>query len=153
MLRNDLFEKIIKSSKATNTEFLMFKEKLGICPYEENCYEEEIIKLQYEELIEEIGKVSNEKSTKESTKELIEESHNESENGSDKESGNESNKENKSIEEMFEEIDKESEEESIEDLKEPFSLNNKGTTNWYDKNKFKEILILLAITTLIIKIK
>ena len=63
-VRNDLFEKIIKSCKETNAEFLMFKEKLGICPYRENYYEEEIIKIQDEEPIEEIGKVSNEKSTK-----------------------------------------------------------------------------------------
>ena len=68
-VRNDLFEKIIKRCKATNTEFLMFKEKLGICPYEENYYEEEIIKIQHdieeteEEPIEVIGKVSNEKLT------------------------------------------------------------------------------------------
>ena len=41
---------------------------------------------------------------------------------------------------MFEEIDKVSEEESIEDLKETFDLNNKSTTNWYDKNKLKKIL-------------
>ena len=69
-LRNDLFEQVIKSCKATNAEFLMFKEKLGICPYEENYYEEEIIKIQDDieetdkEPIEVIGKVSNEKSTK-----------------------------------------------------------------------------------------
>ena len=31
--RNDLFERIIKSCKATNVEFLMLKEKLGLCPY------------------------------------------------------------------------------------------------------------------------
>ena len=79
-VRNDLFEKIIKSSKATNIEFTMLKEKLGIiCLYEENYYEEEIIKIQDdieetdEELIEVIGKVSNEKLTKKLTKELIEE--------------------------------------------------------------------------------
>ena len=41
----------------------MFKEKLGICLYEENYYEEEIIKIQDEEPIEEISKVSNKKST------------------------------------------------------------------------------------------
>ena len=35
-VRNDLFEKIIKSRKATNIEFTMLKEKLGVCPYEEN---------------------------------------------------------------------------------------------------------------------
>ena len=32
------------------------------------------------------------------------------------------------------------EEEFIEDLKETFGLNNKSTTNWYDKNKFNKIL-------------
>ena len=35
-IRNDLFEPIIKTCKATNIEFLMIKEKLGICPYEQN---------------------------------------------------------------------------------------------------------------------
>ena len=66
----------------------MFKEKLGICPYEENYYEEEIIKIQDEEPIEVIGKVSNKKSTKK----LIEESDIESNKESDNESDNESNK-------------------------------------------------------------
>ena len=31
-------------------------------------------------------------------------------------------------------------EEFIEDLREEFGLNNKSTTNWYDKNKFNKIL-------------
>ena len=143
-MRNDLFEKIIKSCKATNTEFLMLKEKLGICLYEENCYEEEIIKIQDDieetdkEPIEVIGKVSSEKSTKKLTKKLIVESGNES----DKESDNESNK--KSIKEMFEELSKESEEEFIKDLLEIRNLNNnKNTTDWYDKNKFKKILTII----------
>ena len=62
-----------------------------------------------------------------------------------KESGKGSvNKSNKNslerLEEMFEEIDKESEEEFIEDLKEAIGLNNKSTTNWYDKIKFNKIL-------------
>ena len=59
-VRNDLFEQVIKSCKATSTEFLMFKEKLGLCLYGE--------------LIEEIFEKSNEKSTKD----LIKESDNES---------------------------------------------------------------------------
>ena len=33
-VRNDLFEKIIKSCKATNLEFLKLKEKLGLCLYD-----------------------------------------------------------------------------------------------------------------------
>ena len=32
--RNDLFEKVIKSCKATKSEFLKLKEKLGLCLYE-----------------------------------------------------------------------------------------------------------------------
>ena len=79
-VRNDLFEQVIKSCKATNIKFLMFKEKLGICPYEENYYEDEIIKIQDEEPIEERVKVSNKKSTKE----LIKASDNESDNKSTK---------------------------------------------------------------------
>ena len=78
-VRNDLFEQVIKSCKATNTEFLMFKEKLGICPYEENYYEDEITKIQDEEPIEEIVKVLNKKLTKK----LIKESDNESNEKSD----------------------------------------------------------------------
>ena len=44
-VRNDLLEQVIKSCKSNSTEFLMLKEKLGICPYEENYYKEEIIKI------------------------------------------------------------------------------------------------------------
>ena len=63
-VRNDLFQQVIRSCKATNTEFLMFKEKLGICLYEENYCEEVIIKTQDKEPIEVRGKVSIKKSTK-----------------------------------------------------------------------------------------
>ena len=37
----------------------MFKEKLGICLYEEYYYKEEIIKIQDEEAVEEISKSIN----------------------------------------------------------------------------------------------
>ena len=43
VVRNDLFEKIIKSYKATNLEFLKLKEKLGLCLYEEICDEKGFI--------------------------------------------------------------------------------------------------------------
>ena len=42
-VRNDLFEKIIKSCKITNLEFLKLLEKLGLCLYEVICDEEEFI--------------------------------------------------------------------------------------------------------------
>ena len=69
--RNDLFEQVIKSCKATNKRFLMFKKKLGICLYEENYYTEEIIQIQDNTeipSIKEISKVSTKKSTKRLTK-------------------------------------------------------------------------------------
>ena len=47
-VRNDLFEKIIKSCKATNLEFLKLKEKLGLCLYEDICDEQELISLSKE---------------------------------------------------------------------------------------------------------
>ena len=42
-VRNNLFEKVIKSCKATNLEFLKLKEKLGLCFYEDICDEQELI--------------------------------------------------------------------------------------------------------------
>ena len=57
-VRNDLFEQVIKCYKSTNIEFTILKEKHGICLYEENYYQEEIIKIQDEEPIKEIVKAS-----------------------------------------------------------------------------------------------
>ena len=51
-VRNDLFEKIIKSCKATNLEFLKLKEKLGLCFYEDVSDEQELI-LMSEEIFKE----------------------------------------------------------------------------------------------------
>ena len=47
-IRNDLFEKIIKSCKATNLEFL----KLGLCLYEDICDEKEFILMSEESFIQ-----------------------------------------------------------------------------------------------------
>ena len=124
-MRNDLFERIIKSCKAANVKFLMLKEKLGKCPDEENYYEEGIIKIQDD--IEETDKESTEKLIKELSKELDEESDKDSDKKSHKESDKESN----------------------EDLIELISpKNDKSTTDWYDKNKFNKMLLLLTATIL-----
>ena len=40
---NDLFDKIIKSCKATNLEFVKLKEKLSSCLYEDIYNEQELI--------------------------------------------------------------------------------------------------------------
>ena len=50
-VRKDLFEKIIKSCKATNLEFLKLTEKLGLCFYEDICDEQELILMSEENII------------------------------------------------------------------------------------------------------
>ena len=78
-IRNDLFEQIIKSCKATNVEFTMLKEKLGICLYEENYNKKTIDELLdefldeseeefFEQLNKEFGKESNKEPNKKSNK-------------------------------------------------------------------------------------
>ena len=52
LVRNDLFEKIIKSCKATNSEFLKLKEKLGLCLYKGICDEKELISKSEESFIQ-----------------------------------------------------------------------------------------------------
>ena len=55
------FKKIIKSCKATNVEFLMLKEKLGLCPYEVICDEKEFILMpEIQDDIEELKKENKE---------------------------------------------------------------------------------------------
>ena len=73
-VRNDLFEKIIKSCKATNLEFLKLKEKLGLCLYEDICDEQELIsmsnKIFKEEKVFIQHDVENEKLRKEESEKL-----------------------------------------------------------------------------------
>ena len=79
-VRNDLFEQVIKSCKATNKELLLIKE-LGICLYEENYYTEEIIQIQDNTEVPSskvINKVSNKKVTKKLTTKLAKEADNKS---------------------------------------------------------------------------
>ena len=77
-VRNDLFEKIIKSCKATNLEFLKLKEKLALCLYEDICDAKEFILMSEESFIQ--HDVIN-KQLKEENKKLNE---NEKENDNEK---------------------------------------------------------------------
>ena len=47
-VRNDFFEKIIKSCKVPNLEFLKLKEKLVLCLYEDICDKPELISMSEE---------------------------------------------------------------------------------------------------------
>ena len=111
-VRNGLFEQIIKNCKATNPEFTMLKEKLGICPYEENYHEKEIIKINIEESFNKLLDEPEEEFIKELNNEL----------------GKQIN----------EESDKEISDEELIEIINP--EKDEDTTDWYDKNKFKKIL-------------
>ena len=163
-VRNDLFEQVIKSCKATNKEFLMLKKKFGMCLYEENYYTEETIQIQDNTevpSIKEINKVSNKKSTKKLTKDadnksikvidkvLINEADNKSINKLDNSSINELD--NSSINELHNSlVNKEVNSKSINELdNSPIneldnnSINKEvssNTTSWYHTDKFNKIL-------------
>ena len=72
--RNDLFERIIKSCKATNVEFLTIKEKLGLCLYEIICDEQEYILPEMQDDIKELKKENEESMKIKISEELTEES-------------------------------------------------------------------------------
>ena len=114
-IRNDLFEKIIKSCKATNVEFLMLKEKLGLCPYEVICDEKEFILMP--ERQHDVGQLKKE--NKESMK-------------------------IKSPEELVEKaIEIKSPEEDEKTIEIKSLEEDENIADWYDKNKFKKILAIV----------
>ena len=133
----------------------MFKEKLGICHYEENYYTEEIIQIQdnaEKPSIKEINKVSNRVSTKKLTKDadnksikvvdnvLINELDNKSINELDNSSINKLD--NCSINELDNSSSNELDTSSINEL-DNSSINketNSNITSWYDTDKFNKIL-------------
>ena len=64
LTRNGLFERIIKSCKATNVEFFMLEEKLGLSPYRVISNEKEFILMpEIQDDVEELKK-ENEESVK-----------------------------------------------------------------------------------------
>ena len=77
-VRNDLFEKVIKSCKSTNFEFLKLKEKLGLCLYEDICDEKEFI-LMSEKIIT-YHDIENKQLKQENKKLNVNENENENEN-------------------------------------------------------------------------
>ena len=135
-VRNDLFEKIIKSSEATNLESLKLKEKLVLCLYEDICDENEFILMSEESFIQ--HDVEN-KPLKEENKKL-------NENKNEKlETRNQKLKtRNVKLETRNEKLEMTNENKQFEKNKiikeEPKEIKS---PNWIDKNKFKEILAII----------
>ena len=115
-VRNDLFEKVIKSCKATNLEFLKLKEKLGLCLYEDICDEKEFILMSEESFMQ--HDIENKKLKEENEIEKLE-TRNEKLEMTDE---NKQFEKNKIIKEEPKEI---------------------KSPNWIDKNKFKGILAII----------
>ena len=136
--RNYLFEKIIKSCKASNAEFLMLREKLGLCPYEVICDEKEFI------LMPEIQ--NDAKALKKENKESIKiKNSNKSTNESIKIKSSDKSIQIESSDELIDKsIEIESSDESTDESIEIKSPNNdENTTDWYDKDKFEKILTIV----------
>ena len=120
-VRNNLFEKVIKSCKATNLEFLKLKEKLGLCLYKDIYDEKQFILMSEKSFIQ--HDVEN-KQLKEENKKL-----NENDNENENENENEKFKKKK-----VKDLDIQKLIEEPKEIKSP---------NWIDKNKFKEILTII----------
>ena len=152
-VRNDLFEKIIKSCKATNLEFLKLKEKLGLCLYEDICDEQELISMS-EEIFKEEKIITQHDVENKQLKEENEKLRKEENEKLRKEENEKLRKENEQLRKENEQLRKNNVvkdaeiKESIEKPKEIKSPEeDKNTTdsypNWFDKNKFKNILAII----------
>ena len=136
-VRNDLFQKIIKSCKAANLEFLKLKEKLGLCLYEDICDEKEFILMSEERFTQK--DVENKQLKKENEKLR-------------KENENEKLKtRNEKVETRNEKVETINEKLGITNENEQFKKNNIvreepkeiKSPNWIDKNKIKKIVAII----------
>ena len=88
-IRNDLFEKIIKSCKATNLEFLKLKEKLGLCHlWWKRVYFNVKKKITTQQLEEETKKLDVSENENKNENENEDENENENENENEDENEN-----------------------------------------------------------------
>ena len=136
-VRKNLFEKIIKSCKAPNLQFLKLTEKLGLCLYEAICDEQNFISTSENIFKEE--KIFTQHDV---------------ENEELKEENEQLRKENKQLKEENEQLRKDNVakdatiKESIKKQKEIKSpKEDKNMTdyspNWFDRNKFKKIIAII----------
>ena len=133
LVRNDLFEKIIKSCKATNLEFLKLKEKLGFCLYEDICDKQELISMS-EEIFKEEKIITHHDVENKQLKEENEKVESRKKNEKIKKENEQLRKNNVDVK-IKESIEKPIQRKSLEE--------DKNMTDWFDRNKFKEILAII----------
>ena len=134
-VRNNLFEKVIKSCMATNLQFLKLKEKIGLCIYEEICDEKEFIVMPEKVFIQhdvENEKLRNENEKLETRNEKVEMRNEKVETRNEKRETRNEKVEMRNENKQFKRKNILKEEpEVIKSL------------NWIDKNKFKGILAII----------
>ena len=128
--RNNLFERIIKSCKATDLEFLKLKEKLALCLYEDICDEKEFILISEESFIK--HDVENKQLKEENENKKLETKNEKLETRNEK---------LKTENERLETANENKQFEKNKTIKE--ELKQIKSSNWIDKNKFKEILAII----------
>ena len=148
-VRNDLFEKIIKSCKAANLEFIRLNEKLGLCLYEDICDEQELISTS-EEIFKEENIFTQHDVENKQLKEENEKLRKEENEKLRKEENEKLRKENEQLRKENEQLRKNNvvkDAEIKESIEKPIEIKSpeedKNTTDWFDRNKFKEILAII----------
>ena len=148
----------MKSCEATNLEFLKLKEKLGLCLYEEICDEQELISMseeifKEEEIIAQDDvenkqlKEENEKVRKKEN-EKVESRKVENENVESRKKVDSRKEENEKVRKENEQLRKNNVDTKIEEsIEKPIEIKSleedKNMTDWFDRNKFKEILAII----------
>ena len=138
-VRNDLFEKIIKSCKATDLEFLKLKEKLGLCLYKDIFDEQELISMSEEIFKEEKVFIQHDvenKKLREEESEKIRKEESEKLRNEDEQLIKNNVVKDVTIKESI----------KIKSLEEDKSVTD-AYLYWFDKNKFKNILATIDSTT------
>ena len=140
-VRNNLFEKIIKSCKATNLGFLKLKEKLGFCLYEDICDEKEFILMSEESFIQHDVenkqlKEENEKLRKEENEKLR------------KEENEKLRKENEQLRKENEQLRKNN---VVKDAEIKESIEKSKEIKSPEEYKIPQILILIGLTKISLK--
>ena len=144
-VRNDLFEKIIKSCKATNLEFLKLKEKLGLCLYEAICDEKELIPVSEEIFIKENISTQHDvenKQLNEENEKVRKEENEKVRKGENEKLRKEENEQLRKENEQLRKNNVVKDAEIKESIEKPIEIKSpeedKNMTNWFDKNKFKK---------------
>ena len=147
-VRNDLFEKVIKSFKVTNLKFLKLQEKLGLCFYEDIFDEQELISPS-EEIFKEEKCFTRHDVENEELKEENEKLRKEVNEKLRKEENEKLRKENEQLRRENEQLRKNN---VVKDVEIKESIEKSKEIKVLKKIKIRQIIVLIGLTKTILKI-